>query len=308
MSVLIDSWQNVNYTKLNFEYIIFGDGMFGVSPAYFFSRYTTDFTVENYIEGLKLLQDLGIEGFQLEVYHQKRLDEWISKAPALQSKAESLGMKVTQFVAHFLLMATGNQEALLSDLGIEEMKRVTEIVTQFPDCRIITLPLAPFQHQESNGMSQSTYSRLWNRLSQKLLNLAAIAEDSGRLLALELVPGSLMGSTEGFLRFCHETQNTTIGYNFDTGHAWSSKENIIAIPAKLAGRIYGTHLKDNDGNENRALPPGEGTIPWKAVLDGLVLNGYTGSYDLEIACANPDEVTQAYEKGKSYLEDILETK
>ncbi len=276
--------------------------MFGVSPAYFFSRYTTDFTVNDYIEGLQLLKDIGLEGFQLEVYHQSRLDEWKCGAPALRSKAESLGMKVTQFVAHFLLMATRSEEALRSGLGIEEMKRVTHIVSQFPECHVITLPLAPFQYQESLGMSQTTYDGLWNRLAQKLLDLAAIVEDSGRLLALELVPGSLMGSTEGFLRFCKETKNTTIGYNFDTGHAWSSKENIVAIPAKLAGRIYGTHFKDNDGNQNLALPPGEGTIPWKAVLEGLVLNGYEGSYDLEIACTSPLEVEHAYGKGKLYLE------
>ena len=279
--------------------------MYGVSPAYFFSRYTTDFTVAEYANGLDLLKDLGFRGYQLEVFHPDRLDEWLRESVGLRAKSDDMGMLVTQFVAHFLLMATRNEDALMSDLGLDEMKRVTEIVAGFPDCKVITLPLAPFQHRNTEGMSNDTWNRLWDRLKSKLLGLAAIVEDSGRLMALEIVPGSLLGGTEGLLRLSRETGNQTIGYNFDTGHAWSSKENIATLPAKLAGRIYGTHLKDNQGNENLALPPGDGTIPWEAVLEGLLQNGYQGSFDLEIASAGPSEVKDAYSRGKSYIEKQL---
>ena len=279
--------------------------MYGVSPAYFFSRYTTDFTVADYANGLDLLKDLGFRGYQLEVFHPDRLDEWLRESVGLRAKSDDMGMLVTQFVAHFLLMATRNEDALMSDLGLDEMKRVTEIVAGFPDCKVITLPLAPFQHRNTEGMSNDTWNRLWDRLKSKLLGLAAIVEDSGRLMALEIVPGSLLGGTEGLLRLSRETGNQTIGYNFDTGHAWSSKENIATLPAKLAGRIYGTHLKDNQGNENLALPPGDGTIPWEAVLEGLLQNGYQGSFDLEIASAGPSEVKDAYSRGKSYIEKQL---
>jgi len=280
--------------------------MFGVSPAYFFSRYTTDFTVTDYANGLDLLKDLGFRGYQLEVFHPDRLDEWLREADMLKVKSDGMGMQVTQFVAHFLLMATRNEDALMSELGLAEMKKITEIVAVFPECKVITLPLAPFQHSNAEGMSNDTWNRLWDRLKAKLLSLADIVEDSGRLLALEIVPGSLLGGTEGLLRLSRETGNQTIGYNFDTGHAWSSKENIATLPAKLAGRIYGTHLKDNQGNENLALPPGDGTIPWEAVLEGLLLNGYQGSFDLEIASAGPKEVKDAYFRGKSYIEKQLE--
>ena len=280
--------------------------MFGVSPAYFFSRYTTDFTVTDYANGLDLLKDLGFRGYQLEVFHPDRLDEWLREADMLKVKSDGMGMQVTQFVAHFLLMATRNEDALMSELGLAETKKITEIVAVFPECKVITLPLAPFQHSNAEGMSNDTWNRLWDRLKAKLLSLADIVEDSGRLLALEIVPGSLLGGTEGLLRLSRETGNQTIGYNFDTGHAWSSKENIATLPAKLAGRIYGTHLKDNQGNENLALPPGDGTIPWEAVLEGLLLNGYQGSFDLEIASAGPKEVKDAYFRGKSYIEKQLE--
>lgn len=279
--------------------------MFGVSPAYFFSRYTTDFTIAQYGEGLSPLRDLGFTGFQLEVFSAERLGEWQRGAAGLSSRAAALGMMATQFVAHFLLYATRDEDSILSSSGYDDMKRVAEITAAFPECKIITLPLSPFSFSKGHSFTRDAWKKLWEGLTEKLLGMAKIVESSGRRLALEIVPGSLLGGTEGLLRFSKETGNTSIGYNFDTGHAWSSKENIATIPAKLAGRIYGTHLKDNFGFENLALPPGEGSIPWNSVVDGLLRNGYSGSFDLEIVCREPEEIGPAYTKGKNTIQDAI---
>jgi sugar phosphate isomerase/epimerase len=279
--------------------------MFGVSPAYFFSRYTTEFTVAHYIEGLDLLRQMGLSGYQLEVFKAERIGEWLDGADALSARAGALGMKATQFVAHFLLYATRDEESLLSDKGYEDMKRVTEIVARFPDCKVVTLPLSLFNFPVGTSFTKDAWARLWEGLCRKLLGMAAVVESAGLRLALEIVPGSLLGGTEGLMRFSRETGNTSVGYNFDTGHAWSTKESIATLPAKLAGRIYGTHLKDNFGFENLALPPGEGSIPWNSVIDGLLRNGYSGSFDLEIACAKPEDVEAAYAKGKATIQSAL---
>lgn len=279
--------------------------MFGVSPAYFFSRYTTDFTVVQYAEGLDQLKSMGFGGFQLEVFKSERITEWLNGADALAARAAALGMTATQFVAHFLLYATKDEEALLSERGYEDMKRVAEIVSRFPACRVVTLPLSPFAFPAGASFTRDDWKRLWEGLCAKLLGMAGIVEAAGLKLALEIVPGSLLGGTEGLMRFSCETGNASIGYNFDTGHAWSSKENIATLPAKLAGRIYGTHLKDNFGFENLALPPGEGNIPWESVVDGLLRNGYKGSFDFEIACAKPEDVEAAYAKGKTRIQSAL---
>ena len=282
--------------------------MIGVSPAFFFSLYSTDFTVKDYVRGLDVLQKLGLSGYQLEVFTKSRLDEWEKDWPSLLKRSNELGLTVTQFVAHFLLSATVDAEALVGDQGYEEMKRVTEIVSHFPDCKTITLPLSPFSWPKDTSMDTDTYRRLWDRLTAKLLRFDEIVRTGGLRLGLEIVPGSLLGGTEGLLRLSCETGNTTIGYNFDTGHAYSSKESICTIPAKLAGRIYGTHLKDNFGTENLALPPGRGTIPWDSVIQSLIDTGYTGSFDLEIACADPNEVEDAYRTGKMNIEQRVQKK
>lgn len=281
--------------------------MIGVSPAFFFSLYTTDFTVKDYIRGLNVLHNLGIEGYQLEVFKADRLDEWEREGKALLQCGEDLNLKVTQFVAHFLLSATQDTDALNSDYGFEQMHRVTGIVSQFAGCRTITLPLSPFTLPKGYTLDSDGYKRLWNRLVEKLLAFDEIVQSSGFRLGLEIVPGSLLGGTQGLMRLIQETGNQTIGYNFDTGHVHSSKECIATIPGKLANRIYGTHLKDNFGAENFALPPGRGSIPWPSVIQSLVASGYTGSFDLEIACKHPSEVVSDYTEGKTFIEKILLT-
>lgn len=279
--------------------------MTGVSPAFFFSLYTTDFTVKDYIRGLDILKRMGLGGYQLEVFHPDRLGEWEQEAQHLRRRGDELGLETTQFVAHFLLSATADAESLMSDRGYEEMRRVAGIAAQFPACKTITLPLSPFSIPKGTVIDADGYRRLWDRLVVKLLRFDEIVRSDGFRLGLEIVPGSLLGGTEGLMRLSRETGNETIGYNFDTGHAWSSKESIATIPGKLAGRIYGTHLKDNFGAENLALPPGRGSIPWESVIRSLIDSGYTGSFDLEIACKDPAEVENAYEEGKSHIEKLV---
>jgi len=195
----------------------------------------------------------------------------------------------------------------MSDDGYEQMRRVTGVVSQFAECKTITLPLSPFALPKGYTLESDGYQRLWDRLVEKLLAFDEIVRFSGFRLALEIVPESLLGGTEGLMRLIRETGNETIGYNFDTGHAHSSKECIATLPGKLAGRVYGTHLKDNFGFENFALPPGRGSIPWESVIHNLTACGYTGSFDLEIASKHPSEVVNDYTEGKSFIEKILIT-
>ena len=66
--------------------------MFGTSPAYIFSLYTTDFTVDDYIKGLHKLKAAGFDGYQGEIFAEERLPEWEKGAKRIREAADSLGM------------------------------------------------------------------------------------------------------------------------------------------------------------------------------------------------------------------------
>ncbi|MFQ3620894.1 MAG: sugar phosphate isomerase/epimerase [Spirochaetales bacterium] len=292
--------------------------MFGVSPAYFFSRFSTDFTVDQIVQALPDLRCMDFEGIQLEIFHADRLREWESKSQLLAKALDSEGLIPTQFVAHFLLQAFESEEYLLSNYGLDEWKRVVDIVQNFPQCKVVTLPFPPFKAQKGEIYNPTRYNRLYGALLNKVAKMLEGVETQGLKMALEIMPFSLVGNLEGFIRLSAALGTNTLGYNFDTGHAYHSKEILSLIPARLkepignigvkdltfniTSRIYGTHLKDIKEGVAQAVRPGAGQLNWEEVLSNLIASGYTGSLDLEIPCRE-DEVQEEYTKGLKFLKE-----
>jgi sugar phosphate isomerase/epimerase len=277
--------------------------MIGVSPAYFISRFGNRFTPPQIAGDLETLVKTGFEGFQLEVFHSETLTEWMSEgAFAVRDRSRDLGLRASQFVAHFMLQDFADPQRLVSNGAIEQMKRVLDIVDHFDECRIITVPLPAFECRMPSFADD--YADLFERCAGKVSRLLAMVEDAGRRMALEVLPGAIVGGIDGFLRLCEHLGSETLGFNFDTGHARASKENLHLIPAKLGPRILGTHLCDNFGNENLSLRPGAGSIDWPRLVDDLKACGYKGPWDIEIIC-KPEEAEIEYGSGRIFIESLL---
>jgi protein FrlC len=279
--------------------------LIGVSPAYFISRCGDRFTPYDVAEGLTDVAQLGYNGFQLEVFNGEYLRDWVEEgAKRVRRRSSELGLVATQFVAHFMMEAFADPERINSDLGIDEMQSVLEIVDLFEECRLITIPLGTFESLPIHTTHE--HQALYHRCLEKLAQLLELVESSGRKLALEILPKAFIGGIDGFLRLGDQLGTDSLGLNFDTGHAWAAKENLYLVPAKLGRRILGTHLCDNCGNENLSLRPGTGSIDWKRLLAALKHIGYAGWLDLEIIC-KPDEVRREYDAGHKFVRKIWDT-
>jgi len=277
--------------------------MSGVSPAYFISRFGNGFTPQQVAGDLKTLAKMGFEGFQLEVFHGETLMEWESEgAFAVRDRSRDLGLRASQFVAHFMLQDFADPQRLVSNEAIEHMKTVLDIVDHFDECRVVTVPLPAFGCRTPSFVGD--YKDLFERCAAKVSRLLAMVEDAGRRMALEILPGAIVGGIDGFLRLCEHLNSDTLGLNFDTGHAMACKENLYLIPAKLGSRLLGTHLCDNFGNENLSLRPGAGSIDWLPLLTALKNCGYTGPWDIEIIC-KPGDAEIEYGSGRNFIENLL---
>jgi sugar phosphate isomerase/epimerase len=277
--------------------------MIGVSPAYFVSKFSNRFSPDDVAAGLEDLPALGFFGFQLEVFHRGSLETWARTGAAeIRRKSSDLGLKAHQFVAHFMLEDFAERQRLVSTAAVEKMKAVLEIVNLFDECRVVTVPLPAFDCPAASN--RDDYLFLFERCAAKVSRLLATVEDAGRRMALEILPGAIVGGIDGFLRLCEHLGSETLGLNFDTGHAWACKENLYLIPAKLGPRILGTHLCDNFGNENLSLRPGAGSIDWPRLIAALKACGYNGPWDIEIACP-PNSVAEEYEAGRRFIEALV---
>lgn len=279
--------------------------MFGVSPAFVLSLAGTGFSVHDFCAALPHIARLGFRAYQPEIYAREALAEWQRGAALVDRTARDLGLVSTQFVAHFMLEHFAHPDALSPEGGCDDLARVIDIVHRFPACRVLTVPAGPAQIAWDAAWvgSDAAWRRSRGRLVDQIGRYEALVRGASLRLAFELMPFSLIGGIRRFLGICDELRSTALGLNLDSGHAWACRELLPVLPFEAEGRIFGTHLGDNVSTENVKRPPGQGSIPWRALLQNLRAAGYEGSFDLEIGCPAA-RVDDEYGAGLKYLEGL----
>jgi sugar phosphate isomerase/epimerase len=280
--------------------------MFGVSPAFVVSLCGKQFSIKDFCQALELVKDMNFSGFQPEIYLREALPDWFSSgAAAVSDKARALGLQATQFVAHFMMEGFSTPQTIES-ASLEDLKQVIEIAGQFDNCKVLTVPVGPFSipWDRIEGMNAAWASDIRKRFVEKIGKYLELVKASGLVLALEILPLSLVGGTAGFLEICHELNSPDLGINLDTGHAWACREIVPLLPFMLHDRVFGLHLCDNLGTENLSLAPGKGSIEWKPFLTNLFNSGYRGSLDIEIAC-EARNVRSEYAAGLEYINSLV---
>jgi len=277
---------------------------FGVSPAFVVSLHGQKFTVENFCQSLPVMKELGFSAFQPEIFFKEALPEWTNDG-ALQvaNQAVELGLKPSQFVAHFMHEFFSCPALVYSNQGVDQLKQAVECAKAFEECRVFTIPVLPFT-ADWTTIDAPEYDRLNQQLIEKIRACLAVITDAGLRMAFEIVPFSIIGNNDRFLEICRIIDSPKLGVNLDTGHAWATRDTLALLPYKLKNRIFGLHLKDNNSDHNLPLAPGKGTIDWKSFLYNLSASGYTGSFDIEIGCSS-DQVRIEYTEGLKYIQSCL---
>lgn len=292
--------------------------MIGVSPAYFLSHYGPGFGPAELVSGLPFLARTGYEGFQAEVFLESALPLWTeSAAKAVVDSAQANGLQCTAFVAHFLGGVFSSGPTLSKGLILDQVKSAITVAASVTSSttapilamrnnrlkgsigkdRFFILPLLAFEslHTPETG----------SRFRDLIGRLITLCESSDLRLALELVPGNILGGPAEFLSLVAEPGFEDLGLLFDTGHLWAMGEKVQDLPRTLGHRIVATHLCDNDGIENLSLCPGDGTIPFQATLKALGEAGYLGSLDLEIVCP-PAQVEAGYRRAFTQFRQLAD--
>ena len=104
--------------------------------------------------------------------------------------------------------------------------------------------------------------RRMERARGVLREMAAVAAESGIVLALENLPPRYLGHTpEELLALLDGTDRAAVGVCFDSGHANLSGHFAEFASAMLPLAVT-THLHDNNGAKDQHLFPGDGNIDW----------------------------------------------
>jgi sugar phosphate isomerase/epimerase len=145
---------------------------------------------------LPRIRRLGFDAFQPEIYTAAAVREWLQGGRRVQRIATDLGLTPTQFVAHFMLEWFASPERLGPDQGLDDLKRVIEVVQAFPACRVLTVPAGQFQVEWGSpaATSQAGWREMQQRLIGKIRRYLEVLSGAGLRLAFEL--GCPVGEVE----------------------------------------------------------------------------------------------------------------
>ena len=131
---------------------------------------------------------------------------------------------------------------------------------------------------------------------------------AGLRLAIENVSWCAVRSVRDVLALSaaardYDPRGERIGFAFDPFQADEAGANPFMIVAAMQGRIFDVHLSDRSAHDpgKRHLPPGEGDLPWPALLRAIA-GAYSGPLMLEgIVGDDLDRI----EATRRYLDPLL---
>lgn len=290
----------------------------GCSPAYCFAHFAEQLTYENLVWAIRRVGELGFSGLQLETYASNQVafytDDHIHDIRKLYG---DLGLESSQFIIHSAKAGISSIDRAVWQSALDEIKHLVEVCVKLEIIHTINVPSAPplecvlSYYETYPGATQPvlglpdgrSWQDFWQIYVEHIDQIAQLVESAGMRLAIEAVPHGIISNSDSMLRLIESLPERHLGLILDTGHMYYLHESFTLLCNKLAGRIYGTHLNDNDGFSDDHNPPGQGNIDWHSLLSALQCCGYEGALDIEInLSSNPDNT---YVEAKEFFEKQL---
>ncbi len=124
-------------------------------------------------------------------------------------------------------------------------------------------------------------------------------------LVLEnMLPHLFAGHVRDLLWILGSLDTTQVGICLDTGHAYLSGD-LATVVHKLSGHLWMVHAHDNWTKRDDHLPPGEGSIGWRALLRQLHAARFHGAFIMEVSGDIPDDqILRRAQEAQQYLRDV----
>ena len=251
-----------------------------------------------YENAVKRIAKLGFRGIELIAWNGKVLDEYYTKKRITELKEliESQGLELTEFVSTPEGMASLKKED--REASVRHFRRLVEVASQFETKIVNTVSPWPFNDIEAPDIKDrplmqtflmpenlpynTDFDKIWTNYVNLVKRFCDIVEDAGLFYALEPHPWRMVSNADAMLRLVEHVGSKALGMNFDPSHLFPMGETPAVAILKLKGRIFHTHISDNDASSNVHWRPGKGKIDWVSVLKALKSVGYDYVLSIEL--------------------------
>jgi hypothetical protein len=144
--------------------------------------------------------------------------------------------------------------------------------------------------------SEMTGDDAWKWFLLMTERLAEICAESDIVLGVENVSWCAIAAVRDAIRFSAAIEalphRRHIGYVFDSFQALEAGANPFMMLAAMEGRIANVHISDGVSGDTHARHrlPGDGEIPWPALIKGIAGAGYHGPMMLEAPISGEEDV------------------
>jgi sugar phosphate isomerase/epimerase len=136
----------------------------------------------------------------------------------------------------------------------------------------------------------------WNEFLLMAGRIGTVAAEYGVTVAIENVSWCMVSTVRDVQRLAAAIPNLapagSLGFTFDSFQALESEANAFMLLAAMGDHLCNVHLSDGRSGEasQRHILPGEGEIPWSALIRAIGASGYRGPMILEAPIHDPDRL------------------
>ena len=217
------------------------------------------------------------------------------------------GLAASQFVGHFLLHAFDSPGGARRPTSASTRpKRRSKAWGSFPECArphgAASRRSAPKDPRASHPAGLRRPSRPARSTSSAACSISPSRPAAG--WRSRSSPATPRRHRTGSCASATSSAAPSLGYNFDTGHAWSCKEWVPLIPA-ARGPTHPRHAPQGQFPERRRRSrPARAPSPGRRPCRALAAAGYAGSLDIEFRCRRRHGRSQEYGQALRYLQPL----
>ena len=235
-------------------------------------------------EAMRRLAAIGYAGIEIAP-HPATLPPlaWTTEeARRLRGAADEIGLMITNLdLGHALLLSdTPHEPSFMApyagqrDQRVELVRRGIAFAAEL-GAPMVSLPSGPLAPNMPRNLAME-------HLIDGIDACLGMAADHDISLAIEPVPGHLIGSYAAYIELAQIFAGDHFGLCYDLAHAHSGFEDIASVIADASDLLH-LHFSDAAGREPEHLVPGEGELDLIAMLRRLEGRRYDGFVSVELA-------------------------
>ncbi len=248
-----------------------------------------------YGAALRRIAALGCTAVELIAWDRDALDAYYTPARVaeLRSLLDGEGLLLSEFVS--TPVGLSSPDPARRQAAVEHFRRAADVAVALGTDTINTVAGYPFEMEfpplTSRPLAQVwtvdvapglDWAANWAAYVEMTGQMCGICEERGLRYALESHPYRWVCGAASMARLIEHVGSAALGINLDPSHMFPMGDMPHVAVYQLGGRVWHTHVSDNDGTTNAHWRPGKGKVDWSALLTALHATGYDETISLEL--------------------------